>query len=245
MLVTPLLNRRVIIAIIDLRNTTLWIVDGSPPASGGTVSGNQSALLPFRSNYGSIIPGGTAEVGQYVQFGTHLQFYEVVSTSGGMLIYPGLLQNVSSGTAINILGNGIYAKLGEGNLTYSEKRNIVTVLNRGFIDFVRAGDDIPLDVTMDFTWESLRSFSGDLPTIEEALKQIGQALNWVSTSADPCEPYCIDMYVLNIPPCGTNAESIRLPEFRWTSLDHDLKAGKVSIKATCNAIYAIVDHVIP
>jgi hypothetical protein len=96
---------------------------------------------------------------------------------------------------------------------------------------------------MDFTWVFLRSAgTGLAPTIEEALKQIGQATDWVSTSSDECEPYCLDLYILNIPPCGTDAESIRLPEFRWTSLDHDLKGGKVSIKATCNALYAIVDH---
>jgi hypothetical protein len=236
------------LAVIDLRNCTLWLVDGTVASGGGSVTGNWAANLPFQTNLASQITiSGTVAVGNYINFASHLQFYEVLAVSGSqMTIYPALLSVVTNGEPVTVLGNGIYCKLGEGNLTYSEKRNVVTILNRGFIDTVRAGDDVPIDVSMDFTWEFLRSAgTGLVPTIEEALKQIGQALDWVSTSTDECEPYCLDLYLLNIPGCGTDAESIRLPEFRWTSLDHDLKGGKVSIKATCNALYAIVDHTAP
>jgi hypothetical protein len=111
---------------------------------------------------------------------------------------------------------------------------------------MKVGDDEPMDVSLDFTWEFLRSAGvGSPPTIEEALKQIGNASTWTSTSVDPCEPYCVNLWLLDIPPCGTDAESIQLPEFRWTSLDHDLKGGKVSVKASCNALYSIINHQAP
>jgi hypothetical protein len=246
-------------AVIDLRSVTLWVVDGSTPTTGaitGATTAAFPAVLPFTTSASSTITVGTftakVNVGQYVNFGGHMQFYEVLASTpttgatSGLTIYPALLSAVTSGEAINVVGNGIYAKLGEGNLTYSEKRNLIYVRDRGYIDTMKVGDDEPIDVSLDFTWEFLRSAGvGFPPTIEEAVKQVGQAATWVSTSADPCEPYSVSVYLLDIPPCGTDAESIQLPEFRWTSLDHDLKGGKVSVKASCNALYAIIDHTTP
>jgi len=244
-------------AVIDLRSVTLWITDGSTPTPAtGSVNhtGGYPAILPFTTGASSTILvtfTGIVAVGQYIQFGGHMQYYEIMSHSetssntSSITIYPALLSAVTNTEAIAVLGNGIYLKLGEGNLTYSEKRNLIYVRDRGFIDTMKVGDDEPMDVSLDFTWEFLRSASGTSPTIEETLKQIGGAAAWTSTSADPCEPYSVNVWLLDIPPCGTDAESIQLPEFRWTSLDHDLKGGKVSIKASCNALYAIVSHTTP
>jgi len=247
-------------AVIDLRSVTLWITDNATPLTGTTVGAVNNvagypAVLPFTTVASSTIAvdGFTAKVavGTYLQFGTHMQFYEVTAStpgsgaSTGLTIYPALLQPLADDDVINVVHNGIYCKLGEGNLTYSEKRNLIYVRDRGFIDTMKVGDDEPMDVSLDFTWEFLRGASGAPPTIEEALKQIGEALNWVSTSADPCEPYSVNMWLLDIPPCGTDAESIQLSEFRWTSLDHDLKGGKVSVKASCNALYANIVHAAP
>ncbi len=248
-------------AIIDLRSSTLWIVDGSSPISGATTGAVNNvagypAVLPFTTPATStiIVDVFTAEVviGQYIQFGTHMQFYEVVGVSNtasattGLTIYPALLQPLADDDVIHVIGNGIYAKIGEGNMTYGEKRNLTYVRDRGFLDTMKIGDDEPMDVSIDFTWEFLRSLgSGHPPTIEEALYQTGQAASWVSTSIDTCEPYSVDIYLLDIPPCGTDAESIRLREFRWLSLDHDWRAGKVAIKGSCNTLHAVISHVAP
>jgi hypothetical protein len=246
-------------AVIDLRSVTLWVTDGTVsaivPGAVNLVAG-YPAVLPFTTSATSTIVVDTfavkVPVGSYVRFGTHMQFYEVLAstpTTGattGLTIYPALLSAQADDAVINVIGNGIYAKLGEGNLTYSEKRNLIYVRDRGYIDTMKVGDDEPIDVSLDFTWEFLRSAgAGFVPTIEEAVKQVGQAATWVSTSADPCEPYSVNVWLLDIPPCGTDAESIQLPEFRWTSLDHDLKGGKVSVKASCNALYAIINHTTP
>jgi hypothetical protein len=214
------------------------------------------AILPFTTPATStvLVSGFTATipVGSYIQFASHMQFYEVMSvtpTSGAptaITIYPALLSPITATEAIHVLGNGIYAKLGEGNLTYSEKRNLIYVRDRGYLDTMKIGDDEPMDVSMDFTWEFLRSAgAGFPPTFEEAIKQVGAASGWVSTAIDPCEPYCVNVWLLDVPPCGTDAESIQLPEFRWTGFDHDLKGGKVSVKATCNVLQAVVVHATP
>jgi hypothetical protein len=247
-------------AVIDLRSVTLWVVDGSTPTTGAVTgavnfTAGYPAVLPFTTGATSTILTKTftaaVETGQYIQFASHMQFYEVLShietgsATTSLTLYPALLSAITNSEVINVIGNGIYAKLGEGNLTYSEKRNLIYVRDRGYIDTMKVGDDEPIDVALDFTWEFLRAVSGAPPTIEEAVKQVGQAATWVSTSADPCEPYSVSVFLLDIPPCGTDAESIQLPEFRWTSLDHDLKGGKVSVKASCNALYAIINHTTP
>ncbi len=240
-------------AVIDLRSSTLWIVDGSAPALAGSVnhSAGYPAVLPFTTPATStILTTGlsAAVVGQYIQFASHMQFYEILTVTGStsITIYPALLQPITNTEVITVIGNGIYAKIGEGNMTYSEKRNLTYVRDRGFLDTMKIGDDEPMDVSIDFTWEFLRSLGvGYPPTIEEALYQTGQAAGWVSTSIDTCEPYSVDIFLLDIPPCGTDAESIQLREFRWISLDHDWRAGKVAVKGSCNTLHAVINHTTP
>ena len=135
-------------------------------------------------------------------------------------------------------------KIGEGNLTYTEAKTIEYTLDRGTIDEVREGDQVPMDVRMDFVWEYLKgpSGSGTTPTVEDALKQRGPAAAWVSTDADTCRPYAVDLEILYEPvpaSCG-DRETITLPDFRYESLDHDLRAGTVACAGRCNAVEAAV-----
>ena len=132
-------------------------------------------------------------------------------------------------------------KVGEGNLTYSESRNIQYTLDRGKLDEVREGDEVPMDVKLDFTWEYLRG-SGSTPSVEEALKNIGIADSWVSSDTDACRPYAVDIEVLYQPTpasCG-DQELITLVDFRYEKLDHDMKAGTVSVSGKCNVTQATV-----
>lgn len=139
--------------------------------------------------------------------------------------------------------NFIEAKLGAGNLTYEEKRNMEYILDRGLLDTVREGDQVPMDVRLDSQWENLTGGSGGgaVPTIEDAMKRRGPAAAWVSTSVDPCEPYAVDIEILNDQPCGGTAdETILLPDFRWESANHDMRGGTVSFSGKCNATQATV-----
>lgn len=135
-------------------------------------------------------------------------------------------------------------KIGEGTLTYDETRNMEYTLDRGLLDTVREGDEAPMDVRFDFTWEFLKAVSttgAGTPTVEDALKQRGEAAGWVSSSADPCEPYCVDVEIDYVPPCGGElSEIITLPDFRYESLAHDISAGTVSVTGKCNATQAAI-----
>ena len=135
-------------------------------------------------------------------------------------------------------------KIGEGTLTYDERKNIEYVRDRSLLDTVKEGDEEPIDVRFDFTWEFLQAVSttaAGTPTVEDALKQRGEASGWVSSSADPCEPYAVDVVVEYIPPCGGELdEIITLPDFRYTSLAHDLSAGTVAVTGQCNATDAVI-----
>jgi hypothetical protein len=143
---------------------------------------------------------------------------------------------------IRIKDNGsevITIKIGEGNLTYSEKRNMEYTLDRGILDEVREGDEVPMDVSFDFVWEFISGggSSSDV-SVEDALKQINGAAGWVSTDADLCRPYCVDIEVVYAPSpvaCSTELETILFSEFRWESLDHDIRAGTISCSGRCNS----------
>ncbi len=180
-------------------------------------------------------------VGSGITIGSSIQLYEITSLiSTVATITPVLPFDVTSGDAVVEVGKTVEVKIGEGTLTYSEKRAVVYVLNRGKIYTVKLGDDAPVDISFQFIWEFLRSASGEPPTIEEALRQIGAASGWVSTSADPCEPYAVNVVICNVPPCEGSTERIQLTNFRHEDLSHDLKNGQVSITGKANTAFAEV-----
>lgn len=146
---------------------------------------------------------------------------------------------------ITFAGRTLEVKIGEGNCTYNEQRTMEYVLDRGELDNVREGDDVPMDVSLDFVWEFLSSISGaDTPTIEEVFKNEGNASSWESSDSDTCRPFAVDLEIEHIPPCGgEEPEIVTLPDFRWESLNHDLRAATVAVSGKCNAKEAIVARV--
>jgi hypothetical protein len=137
--------------------------------------------------------------------------------------------------------NSVAVKVGEGNLTYSEKKPREYIKDKGILDTVRNADQEPMEVSFQFQWIFLISDGGSDPTIEEALKQTGNASTWVTSAADTCEPYAVDVVVDYDPDCGaTKSEKYTFPDFRYETLEHDLKAGTVSAQGMCNAIVPII-----
>ena len=77
--------------------------------------------------------------------------------------------------------------------------------------------------------------------VEEALKQIGNALlsgsAWISSDTDACRPYAVDLVLVYDPACSTgDVESITFADFRYESLDHDLRGGSISCSGKCNIV---------
>jgi hypothetical protein len=137
--------------------------------------------------------------------------------------------------------NNINVKIGEGNLTFTERKTIEYTLDRGLIDEVREGDQVPMEVSIDAVWEYISSPAGALaPTIFEALKQEGPAADWVSSDRDICRPYAVDLQIIYDPDCGENTvETIILPDFRFEEIGNDLREGTLSVSGRCNAVEPI------
>jgi len=165
---------------------------------------------------------------------------------------------ILDGTASQSGGpKAIEVKIGEGNLTFSEKRTIEYTLDRGNLDEVRLGDEVPVDVSIDATWEYIKgddiTTTNDIPQTNwliDALKQINVCSDWLSTDADTCRPYAVDILVAYDPgACGGSTydsktmEIIRLPDFRWEQIDYSLRDGTFSITGKCNATQAITTRI--
>lgn len=154
---------------------------------------------------------------------------------------PDLADTVANDAVIAFYPHELEIHVGEGNLTYSEKVTRQYTKNRGVLDTVRDGDEEPVDVKLDIMWEFLKASSGETPTPEDCLKKRGGAAAWTSSSDDACEPYAVDVEIAYIPDCGSEEpEFILLEDFRYESIDHDLKAGSLSVSGKCNKVEATV-----
>jgi len=132
-------------------------------------------------------------------------------------------------------------KVGEGNLKYTENKDYNYMLDRGDLDTVREGDEKPLDVSLEFVYEFVTTGTSEAITPVDALKQIGNADEWVTSSADACEPYAVDLEIEHDPPCGaTQTETTVLPDFRYEKLEFSLKDATISVTGKCNASSATV-----
>jgi hypothetical protein len=178
--------------------------------------------------------------------------YTITSVTGGgtptaFTFTPALVQNEPDTNVVTVGPNILKLKIGEGNVTFEEKRNIEYVREKRQValGFVKTGDDEPMDVSIDLIWEFLSSQTGEPPKPEEALNQTGAAADWVTAGADPCEPYAVNIEIVYTPPCsGVDAEVILLDEYRWESISHDSKAGTMSTKGKCKALLANTSRVL-
>ncbi len=245
-------------AVIDLKYAIVTIRDG---ATGITSGITDAGAVNNGSGYAAgatsmtvdglagIVASGqtfvvTGETGSPVH--TVVGHTETGGNTTSVSFTPALASSIADDVVVTFTAeatgtNTIEVKIGEGTLTYTEKRNMEYRRDRGLLNTVREGDEEPVEVSLDFEWEFLRSSTGEAVTIEEALKQTGAAADWVSSSADVCEPYAVDIVVTYIPPCDdADTEVIVLQDFRWETLDHNLKDGQISVKGNCNVKEAVV-----
>lgn len=135
----------------------------------------------------------------------------------------------------------VEVKMGDGDFKWGENSQYKYLLDRGHLDSVITGDDVPLDITMGGTFEHVKSKSGETITPVEALKGIDAASEWVSSSSDACEPFAVDVVVVNTPPCGSvGATTYRFPDFRSEKRDYDIKASTLAFAGKCNAVEPII-----
>lgn len=142
-----------------------------------------------------------------------------------------------AGDTLAITGRCLNIKVGDGNVTWDEITNYEYEQDRGDIDSVVLGDDEPLAVNLDMVYEYVTAVTGSgVPTPEDVLKRRGEAADWLSTGADPCELFCVDMEVDHVPPCAQEHELTTFREFRWDSVSHDFGQASLAVRARCNVI---------
>jgi hypothetical protein len=142
---------------------------------------------------------------------------------------------------ITFYAQQIEIKIGDGNITYTENKNYEYETDRGQLDTVREGDEAPIDVNVDFVYEYITTGTSEPITPMDALKGIGGASDWFSSSADPCEPYAIDIEVEYTPPCGgAEIETTVFPDFRADAKEVDFGEASVSVTGRCNVVEPIV-----
>ncbi len=162
------------------------------------------------------------------------------NSTTSITLTEGLAEEIAASGTVTFTGRRLEIKVGEGNLNWTETVARDYLLDRGRLSDVRNGDETPMDVTFEFTWEFLTGVSASgIPTIKDVLKQRGEASDWVSTDEDECAPYCVDIVVNYDPGCGgSNSEKITLQQFRYETLEHNLRDSQISCSGKCNVVEA-------
>jgi hypothetical protein len=230
-------------AQIDLKNCDVYLEDGyAGSVTGTTLVNNMSGYMAAATTM--LVDGSTGSVttgdrflvaGDATTTHTVTAHSETLGNTTSITFTPALGASVANDAAITWLPHQLLIKIGEGNCQWTEKRPVMYTKDRGRLDTVKKGDEEPMEVKLDFTWVFLKADSNETPSIEDALKNRGEAAAWVSSSDDPCEPYSVDIVIVYTPPCDdVDKEIYELIEFRYEDLGHDIKQGQVSVSGKCN-----------
>ncbi len=173
---------------------------------------------------------------------------ESTGNTVNMVLSPALTAVVADNAPVNVFGTFLRIKVGDGTITWSEKKPREFKMDRGILDQVRNADEVPMDVSFQLMYEELTASnpSTDPPTPEDALKRRGAAAAWVNANTeDPCAPFCINIRLDHTPPNCTSLdiERVILPMFYYEDLQHDPKAGMISCTGKCNETEATVTRI--
>lgn len=229
--------------LFDLKNAVIYMKDGYRDATGKV---NLMAGYPIGTLV-MVVDGFTvaAPVGATFTMGTDPTRYLIsASTTTGLTFTPGLKVAVLDNDVITVGGRQARVKMGDGTLTFSNKRPRQYIKDRGKIDEVRDGDEEPVDVSLDGQWQFITGHASDpggLPTMQDMLEHEGLATTWISSdTTDPCRPYSVDLEIYYTPLCDTVfGESVLLQYFRYEDLAFDAKAATIKVSGKCNIRRAV------
>jgi len=233
-------------ARIQLRDTTVYLEDGLSGTAANNLIANAGDLdidlltVVLNSTDTDLVPVGArftiaGETGSPV----HTVTARTPTSAGpttNIVFTPALATGGVADTAVvTFTAQRLTVKIGEGDLTWTESREMIYDRDRDLLDTVRLGQEQPVSVELNFTFEYVTTESGQLITPVDALKQIGEATEWVSSSSDLCEPYAVDIYVIHDVPCGTDQDQdFRFADFRWESLDYSIQDATIAVSGQCN-----------
>lgn len=143
--------------------------------------------------------------------------------------------------AITILGRCLTVKVGDGNITWDDTVNYEYEMDRGQIDAVTQQDDEPLSASIDLVYEFVTAVTGSgVPSPEDVFKRRGEAADWVTAGADPCEVFAVDVEVDYAPPCAVQHEITTFPEFRWDNVSHSFTDATLNVQGRCKVTEPVV-----
>lgn len=239
-------------AKIELRNANIYLRDGlsgtaaidsTAPVAGATtltykegdVNTATPALVPTGARF--TIAGETAADTIHTV---------TASDATTMTFTPALgAGTYAADGVITIMSRQIEIKVGDGNITWTESKNYDYELDRGDLDTVKEGDEAPVQVNLAFIYDFVRTGTSENVTPSDALKGVGGASDWVTSSADTCEPYAVDLVIEHVPPCtalGIETEIVTFPDFRHDSLQYDLQAAAISVTGRANCTEPTVER---
>ena len=144
---------------------------------------------------------------------------------------------------INFAPQQLDIKIGEGNVTYTEHKEYQYLLDRGDLDTVREGNEVPMDVKLDCVYEHITTGTAETISPMDAIKGVGSASEWVSAATDKCEPYAVDLEVEHEPNCGVaQNETTLFPDFRPDTKEVNFKDATISVSGKCNATEPVVSR---
>ena len=234
-------------ALIDLRDATIYLKDGltgtcniaeaTPDANDTTVDVNTvvlvgptvTTLIPVGARFTSNITGTTYTVTERLPVDAGPTTNVTFTPAWGSTNTP------SQDDAMDFESQRVSVTIGEGNLNYTEAQEMEYIRDRGVLDTVRQGEDVPVEVTMDFSYTFVTTGTSETITPVDALKGIGGASEWVTSSSDLCEPYAVDIEIARALSCGsTEDENTLLSDYRWESLEYSLRDATISGTGKCN-----------
>lgn len=227
---------------IDLKYAQLTIEDGTSHSGAVNLMAGYTAgatTMIVDTIVGIILTGTNFTIAGESGSPVHIvtAHSETSTNTTSITFTPGVAGTVADNTVLTFGPNILTLHIGEGNLEWTEKRNIIYVKDRGLLAYTRLGDEDPTDVSFEFIWDFLYSNTtgGEPPTMKEALTAKGACAGWLSSATDKCQPYAVNIRIYYTPPCaGVDIEDILIQDFRYEELQHSTKDAKVSVKGKAN-----------
>jgi len=133
--------------------------------------------------------------------------------------------------------HSVEVKLGDGDVSWTEHRDMEYMLDRGNLDTVREADQAPVDLTIDAVYEyySQVSTAGSFSVNELAM---GSAVGLTtSDTADTCAPYACTVTIEYEPICaGATKETIVFTKCRFETADFSIKDATINLQGRCNIL---------
>ena len=237
---------------IDLRDCTIYLRDGlagtgaidqaTAPVEGatsmtiGTVSLNtaETGQVPVGARF--TVAGETAETLHTVQTRTPSNGATTSITfspalGAGTYVDDGALTFQSQQVEINV---------GEGEAKWTESDEYKYDKNRGKLDTVRKGDDVPMELTIDCVFDQIKSGTSELITPIEAVKGKDAAAQWVSSSSSACEPYAVNVVIEDTRSCSSGTATYLFQDFRCEKRDYSIKNATIAMSGKCNATEPVI-----